>query len=158
MTEEFDIDISPRDLVIWLKADQARRSPTVWASASKTIEKRDIDLASAGVTLDDDVAETLTRGVLEVRPKRGAGGWVLQVRVDNTASEHPVSDEEAEEEAEELTLEGFEEEFLPPEQSLADVVVAVEDEAAKARFGRWLRRTLSGQYKNTPRRLTTTAP
>jgi hypothetical protein len=140
MAEEFDVDISPRDLIAWIRADQAKRAPTLWASASKTIEKRDIDLETARVTLDDDVAETVTRGVLEVSPRRGLGGWVLRVTADDTAGEHPIGDEEAEEEAEELTLEAFEQEFLLPDGRIVDITVSVEDGEAKARLGRWVRR------------------
>ncbi len=157
MAEEFDVDISPRDLVFWVKADQARRSPTVWASASKTVEKRDIELEAARVTLEDDVAETVTRGILEARPRRGAGGWALWVRVDDQAGEHRVNDEDTEQE-EELAVEAFEEEFLLPENRPVDITVSVEDGGAQLRFRRWLRRTLSRQFDaKSPRRLKTKA-
>jgi hypothetical protein len=140
MPEQSDVDVSPRDLISWVRADQGQRSPALWASASKTVEKTDLDLETAGVTLDDDVAETSTRGMLEVQPRRGQGGWVLRISVVDTAGEHPVGDEEVEEKVEELTLDAFEEEFLQPEGLVADITVSVDDARAKARFGRWLSR------------------
>jgi hypothetical protein len=152
MAEEFDIDISPRDLIAWTRADQAKRTPTLWASASKTVEKRDIGLETARVTLDDDVVETVTRGVLEVSPRRGLGGWVLRVTADDTAGEHPISDEEAEEEEEELTLDAFEQEFLLPDGRIVDITMSVEDGAAKARLGRWVRRMRARTYEQAQER------
>jgi len=156
MTEEFDVDISARDLIAWIKVDQARPAPTLRVSASRSVEKTSMDLETAGVTLDDDVAETTTRGILEVSPRRGAGGWVLQVSVDDTAGEHPAGEEDTEEEVEGLDLEAFEQEFLVAEGRLADITVTVEDGPAKARFGKWLRRRAQRAYtlakgKSVPR-------
>jgi hypothetical protein len=139
MTEEFDVDVSPRDLVSWIKKDQEKRSPSLWATVLRSIEKSDIE--AARVSLDDDILETMTRGVLEVQPRRGPGGWLLRVSVEDTTGEHPISDENAEEESEELTLDAFQAEFLQPEGRPVDVTVFAEDGRAKARFDRWLSAT-----------------
>lgn len=105
----------------------------------------------ARVSPDDVVAETVTCGVLEMRPRRGLGGWELRVSIDETAGEHPANEEDAKEGAEELTLEAFEEEFLQPEDRLADTTVSVDDPQAKVRFNRWLSRMLSRLYPQAQR-------
>jgi hypothetical protein len=143
MAEEFDVDVSASDLIALIRADQARRSPTLWVSASRTIERTDVNLEAAGVAPDDEVAEETTRGTLEVRPRRGRAGWVLRMSLADTAGEHIAGEEDTEEAAEELTLDAFEEEFLRPEGRLADISVTADDGQAKARFGRWLRTVLS---------------
>jgi hypothetical protein len=143
MAEEFDVDVSASDLIALIRTDQARRSPTLWVSASRTIERTDADLEAAGVSPDDDVAEETTRGTLEARPRHGRGGWVLRVSLADTAGEHVAGEEDSEEAAEDLTLDAFEEEFLRREGALADISVSVDNAQANARFGRWLRTVLS---------------
>jgi hypothetical protein len=139
MAEEFDVDVSPSDLIALIRADQSKRSPTLWVSASRTIERTEVDLEAAGAMPEDDVAEETTRGTLETRPRRGRAGWVLRMSVTDTAGEHIAGEEDTEEAAEDLTLDAFEEEFLRPEGRLADISVTADDGQAKARFGRWLR-------------------
>jgi hypothetical protein len=83
---------------------------------------------------------------------------VLRISVAETAGEHPASDEETEEEAEELTLDAFEEEFLEPEGRAADITVSVEDGRSKARFDRWLRRISRAQLQPAGEAARRTAP
>jgi hypothetical protein len=124
----------------------------VWVSASKTVEKRNLELETARIALDDDLAETVIKGVLEVRPRRGAGGWILQLRVDDQAGEHPVSDEDTDEEGG-LTLEAFEAEFLLPEGQPVDIAVSADDGGAQ--FRGWLRRTRLDKQENKMSRRST---
>jgi hypothetical protein len=143
MAEEFDVDVSSSDLIALIRADQAGRSPKLWVSASRTIERVDIDLKAAALAPEDDVAEQTVHGTLEVRPRRGHAGWVLTMSASDTSGEHVAGEEDAEEEAKDLTLDAFEEEFLRPERAAADISVTVDGAQAKARFGRWLRNVLS---------------
>jgi hypothetical protein len=139
--DEYSVDVLPGEVLAWVRADAARKSPRLWVRAAKSYW---IDEVSPGESArpaeGDDVSPVMARGVMEISPQRGRGGWTLQLVAQDSVGLREDGEDAGYENDDNMTVKAFEDDFLFPEHGEVEVVVLAEDAAAWRRFGRWLAR------------------
>jgi hypothetical protein len=131
---EYDLDVDPDHLVEWLKQDiQAAGKKRFNVSASRTfVSEGGVDSGGENA----EIAEIAAVGVLEVKPMPdSAGRWLLRVRVEDVIGPHLPEDGSVPDEPEELTLAGFEADFIAPDRGTAFVTLEVETGEDEKLFG-----------------------
>lgn len=133
---EYELDIDPRHLVEWLKADAlAAGAGRFEVSATRDFIEEAGAPDSGSASSEDEVAATTAVGILEVRPKLdSAGKWVVRIRVEDVIGPHLPEEGSVPNEPEELSLEGFETDFLLPDRGATFATLEVETEADRERF------------------------
>ena len=135
--EEYAVDVLPGQVLQWVREDARRKPPRLWVRASKHFEADAEDAARSG---EDDVSLVTATGTLEISPQRGRRGWTLQVSAIGTAELRPSAEGEDAEDAEDLTIDAFESQFLVPEHGEVEITVLAENPESWRRFQRWLGR------------------
>jgi hypothetical protein len=124
-----------------VREDAARKSPRLWVRAAKNYWIDEVAPGeSARPAEGDDVSPVMVRGVMEMSPQRGRGGWTLQVVAQDSVGLREEGEDEGYERDDDMTVKAFEDDFLFPEHGEVEVIVLAEDAAAWRRFGRWLAR------------------
>ena len=86
---EHEIDLTPRHLIEWLRADLARGAGTrLMVRATREFQADPAPLAGTGLDAEDEIAALTTVGLLEVTPRDGAGRWMLRLRVEDPLGSH----------------------------------------------------------------------
>jgi hypothetical protein len=78
----------------------------------------------------------MVRGVMEISPRRGRGGWTLQVVAQDSVGLREDGEDEGYENDDDMTVKAFQDDFLFPEHGEAEVVVLAEVADAWRQFGR----------------------
>jgi hypothetical protein len=133
----YPLDIDPRQVVRWIIAER-QAAPTQFRIAiRRSSEVRDIPARNEFYLGDEereDLSEVDTIATLEIAPAHASEGWLLTVEVEDEAGPRlPGRGSWAEGEGE-IDLDRFYEEFIRPERGIANVVAAVNDDAAEVRL------------------------
>lgn len=143
--DEYPIDIPVDEVLAWVREDSARTTPLLDIRAARAYRiETDFDRMAAGIGEDEDLALVIARGVLEVAPRRGRRGWVLQVRSEDSIGLRPVGAEESYEEDDDLPVDAFLTQFLGAGNDTVEVMLCADDGHAWQRFQRWLARRRPG--------------
>jgi hypothetical protein len=145
---EREIDLTPRHLVDWLKADHARTGPRrLEVRATREFVGEDGPVTAEDLDSEDDVAVVTTVGTLEVTPVAGgAQHWVLRLRVDDPIGSHLPEDGSVPDGPEPMSLDEFEACFLATDDADATVTLKVEGAADGRAFDRVLSRILADRH------------
>lgn len=145
---EYGLDVAARQIVHWLKDEQASGNINrlaVRATREYTAEPVS-DLDEAGIGEDQDVAVLTTVGTLEVQPREAAHHWVLRVRIGDVVGSHLPEDESVPEDPEEIDLETFNTEFVAPDRGTVYVSVSAATPEAKEEFDRLLPEIITDRH------------
>lgn len=136
---EFELDINARHLVEWLKADmRAAGEDRFEVSATRSFEEEP-GASGDDVSPEDATAAMTAIGILELRPKLdSAGRWLVRIRVEDVIGPHLPEEGSVPDEPEELSLEGFETDFLLPDRGTAFATLEVESETDREQFVRFV--------------------
>jgi hypothetical protein len=157
--EHYALDLAPELLVRWLRHDLRSGHARVLVRAWREYQTDDSDLTQAPLGDEaDDVHAVSAIGTLELEPEGRADGWVLTVRVEDTAGPRLPEDEDAPAEPEALDLEAFVEAFPQLESGGAFMWVSVESPAAKRSFEGFLERMVKRHRGGRQVALTRTEP
>jgi hypothetical protein len=143
---EHEIDLTPRHLIDWLRADLAR-GPRAGLTVRVTREFQ-AEPAPTGTGLDpeDDVAALTTVGLVEVTPRDGGGRWTLRLRVEDALGCHLPEDGSVPDGPEDIGLDEFADGFLAADGPDATVMLEAETAADRRRFERVLARMLADRH------------
>lgn len=131
-----DVDLTPRQLVAWLRADAAGGRTLDWRASREFLAE---PATGAGIDADDGLEALLTVGTIEVAPKAGAPRWALTLRIEDEVGSHLPDDGSVPDEPERLDLDAFEQAFLPTDGGAdppAEVILEVDDTVARRHFER----------------------
>jgi hypothetical protein len=137
----YPLDIDPGQVVRWIIEEHQAAPSRFRIVARLGSEVRDIP-ARTELHLGDDEREDLsevdTIATLEIAPAHATEGWLLTVEVEDEAGPRlPEKGPLAEGEGE-IDLGRFYDEFIRPERGIANVVAAVDDDAAKIRLNEFI--------------------
>ena len=133
---EYELDIDARHLVEWLKADvlSAGTGRFEISATRNFVEEQGVP-DSGSSSAEDQVAAMTAVGVLEVRPKLdSSGNWVIRVQVEDMGGPHLPEAGSVPDEPEDMSLEGFETDFLLPDRGTVFATLEVDTEADRERF------------------------
>jgi hypothetical protein len=144
---EHEIDLTPRHLIGWLRADLAR-GPAAQLTVRATREFFGEPAPLAGTDLDaEDEMEALTTvGLVEVTPRDGGGHWTLRLRVEDALGCHLPEDGSVPDGPEEIALEVFADGFLTDGEPDATITLEAATPADRRRFERVLARMLADRH------------
>ena len=145
---EYGLDVDAGQIVHWLKDEQAagRRRKLELRATREYAAEPVTDLDEAGIGDEQDVATLTTTGTLEVRPSGVEHVWALRVRVDDVVGSHLPEDESVPEDAEEIDLDTFYEDFIVPDSGTVYVSVMAETPQAKHAFDRLLSEMITDRH------------
>jgi hypothetical protein len=139
--ETYPVDIDPKQLVRWMKAECEAAPSSFRITARRTREVRAIPVGKEthlGDEEREDLSEIATIGRLEIAPTHASDGWLLSVVVEDEIGPR-ISDRGAEAEGEQqIDLGAFYNEFIRPGRGAANVTADVASPGAKARITRLL--------------------
>lgn len=142
---EREIDLTPRHLVDWLKADLASGSAQVEVRATREYLAETGPASAEELDSEDEMTVLLTVGLLEVTPARGPR-WTLRLRVEDPVGAHLPEDGSVQDEPEEIALDEFEACFLADDDRPAAVTVETDGAADGRGFERVLSRILADRH------------
>jgi hypothetical protein len=146
---EYGLDVDASQIVHWLKDDRAagrRRKLDIRATREYAAEPV-ADLDEAGIGEDQDVAALATIGTLEVRPIGVEHGWVLRVRIEDVVGSHLPEDGSVPEDAEEIDLDTFDEDFIIPDTGTVYVSLEAATPKGKHAFDRLLSEVITNRHR-----------
>lgn len=137
---EYELDIDAVHLVEWLRREmESGGKPLFEISASRSFSSQDAGEEAAPVVEPEEIASMASVGLLEVKPAVDSGGhWLLRVRVEDVVGTHLPEEGSVPDEPEEMTLAGFEADFLASDQGTAYVTVELETEQDRQKFDSFL--------------------
>jgi hypothetical protein len=139
--QTYPLDIDPKQLVRWIKAECEAAPSTFRITARRAREVRAIPGGKEthlGDAEREDLSEIATIGTLEIAPVHASDGWLLSVVVEDEIGPR-ISDGDVEPGAEQqIDLGAFYNDFIRPGRGTANVTADVADPAAKARVTRLL--------------------
>ncbi|GAB4349432.1 MAG: hypothetical protein Kow0026_04840 [Oricola sp.] len=135
---EYELDMDPRHLVEWLKADmRSGGAGRFEISATRTFVEEP-GLAGDGASAEDESATMTAVGELEVRPKLDSSGkWVVRIRVEDVVGPHLPEEGSVPDEPEELSLEGFETDFILPDRGTVFATLETATDEDRDLFARF---------------------
>lgn len=136
---EYDLDIDARHLVEWLKADMRPGGKDRFEiAATRRFVEEPVASGADGASREDETSSMSAVGILEVRPKLdSAGKWVVRIRIEDVVGPHLPEEGSVPDEPEDLTLEGFETDFIVPDRGTTFATLEVETEADRDLFVRF---------------------
>jgi hypothetical protein len=144
---EREIDLAPRHLVDWLKAEIDRgQSRRLEVRASREFLAGDGAFAGEDLDAEDGVAVATTVGLLEVAPPAGGHRWVLRLRIEDAIGNHLPDEGSVPDEPEPLGLEEFVACFLAGQEPDATVTLEAGTPADHRDFDRLLARILTDRH------------
>lgn len=137
--EDHDISFPAETLLAWIREEHRTRGALqLWPSREYVaIPRSRTDKGS--FTEDEDLAETVAVGLLDVQPLGRRAGWTLHVRIEDELAAHLPEDEDAPVEPEAVDFEAFWSEFVVPGRGVMHAWITVESDDGKAAFDRFLR-------------------
>lgn len=137
--DEYPVDIPPADILRWVRADAARKTPRLWVRASKAYRSEaDLTRQAPRVGDEDDLSLATAEAVMDVSPARGGAAWTLRVMAEQEVRLGSPAEDSDYEDADDLPIDAFEAEFLVPGEGEVAVVVLAEDAGAWRAFRRWV--------------------
>ncbi len=151
----YPVDIDPGQVVRWI-IEEHRTAPSHFRiAARRASEERDIP-ARKGLHLGDeereDLSEVDTIATLEIAPAHASEGWLLTVEVEDEAGPRLPEKGQLVEEEGQIDLGRFYDEFIRPGRGMANVVAAVDDDAAEVRLNELISSIESNCHGPNPRR------
>jgi hypothetical protein len=147
---EQEIDLAPRHLIDWLRADLARGGARRFSvRATREFLAEPASLAGTGIDAEDGMEALTTVGLLEVAPVNGAGRWTLRLRIEDPIGCHLPDDGSVPDDPEELALDDFEAAFLAPDDPDATVTLETASADDRRRFERLLAEMLADRHGRT---------
>jgi hypothetical protein len=137
--QSYPLDIDPRQLVRWIKAEYAAVPSTFRVTAARTREVREIPArreTHLGDQEREDLTEIATIATLEIAPINASDGWLLRVVVEDEAGPRVSDGDEGSEGEQRIDVGTFYNEFIRTERGVANVIAEVEGPVAKARVTR----------------------
>lgn len=132
---DYALNLTAADVMGWLRTRlRSQRPGLVVRAARDYAAPASARLQEAGIGDDDDLAEAVEVGTLDVEPLGGGDGWALHVQVENPFGPRAPADEPTPDYAEDIDLDTFEAEFVRPQEGEVYVWVSAESPEAKARF------------------------
>lgn len=133
----YPLDIDPGQVVRWI-IQEHRVAPSRFriiaqcASAVRDIPaRRELRL---GDEEREDLSEVDTIATLEIAPAHAKEGWLLTVEIEDEAGPRLSEKGPLVEGEGQIDLGRFYDEFIRPERGIANVVAAVDDDAAEVRL------------------------
>lgn len=132
--ETYPLDIAAEQIVAWLLEEERRKRGTFLTTATRAYVSEAVPAGTKrlGDAERQDLSDVVEVGTLEA--SQPGAGWTLRVRIEEPLGDRLPEDEPAPEEAEELDLAAFQQEFFRPERGTAFVELDAEDDAALQRF------------------------
>jgi hypothetical protein len=144
---EREIDLTPRHLVDWLKAEiEARREHALEVRASREFLSDEAPATGDHLDPEDDVSVLTTVGTLEVRPSAAGSRWLLRLRVEDPIGSHLPDDGSVPDGPEEIGLEEFESCFVSTDDLDATVTVETNGPGEARDFDRILGQMLADRH------------
>lgn len=132
---DYTLDLTAADVVRWLRTRLRSQRPGLVVRASRDYAAPvSARLREAGIGDDDDLAEAVEIGTLDVEPLGGGDGWTLHVQVENPFGPRAPADEPTPDYAEDIDLDTFDAEFVQCQEGEVYVWVSATSPEAKARF------------------------
>jgi hypothetical protein len=145
---EREIDLAPRHLVDWLRADLAGGGPRhLEVRATREFLAEDGPVAAEGLDAEDGMEVLTTVGLLEVAPAGGAARWVLRLRVEDPVGSHLPDDGSVPDGPEEIGLDEFADCFLADGDANATLTLETGCAADGRGFDRVLARILADRHR-----------
>lgn len=137
---EYELDLDAAHVVEWLKRELASGGkPRFEIDASKMFFTDDAGDQLEAIAETDDLQALSTVGILEVKPLVDSGGhWLLRIRIEDVLGSGLPEGGTVSDESEEMTLQGFEEDFVKPDRGTAQVTVELETDQDRQKFERFL--------------------
>lgn len=147
---EYELDIDPRHLVEWLKADALSAAAGRFeVSATRSFVEEPGVPASGSSSAEDDAAAMTAVGILEVRPKLDSSGrWVIRIRIEDMGGPHLPEEGSVPDEPEDLSLDGFETDFLLPDRGAAFATLEIQTDEDRERFDRFAQELEADRHGN----------
>jgi hypothetical protein len=139
--ETYPIDADPEQVVRWLRAECEATPSAFRIVARRTREVREFPVRREhhlGDQEREDLSEIATIATLEVTPVHASDGWLLRVVVEDEVGPRISDTDTADAAEQQIDLGTFCKEFIRSGRGCANVVVEVEDPAARARVTRLL--------------------
>lgn len=137
--DEYPLEIPPGEVLAWVRADRRRKTPLLWVRASKRYEvEPDETGALAQVGEDQEAVAVVVSGLMEISPRRGAGGWTLQISASDPEGLRPRGEDDGYEDDDDIGIDAFAADFLASASSRVDVVAQADNATAWRRCRRWL--------------------
>jgi len=138
---DYEIDIAGDQIVHWLKDELKAVTPRVRYRVTRDFaadEDPDLEpeFEAAGIDPDDDASSLMTVGLLEITPADPAGGWQLNVRVEDVVGSHVPEDDSVAGFPEEIDLDDFQAQFANSDSNTQTVSLRADTEDAKKSFDR----------------------
>ncbi len=137
--ETYPIDIDAGQVSRWVKDELEVAPSSLKISARRSRETREIPVRKE-FHLGDEERENLTEvdtiATLEIAPLHASEGWLLSVVVEDEAGPHVSPGEKIASAEQRIDPGTFYSEFIRPGRGIANVIAAVEDEAAKVHVDR----------------------
>jgi hypothetical protein len=145
---EHEIDLTPRHLIDWLRADLATGAGAQFTvRATREFCSEPAPLAGTGLDVEDELTAPSTVGLVEVTPRDGAGRWTLRLRVEDALGCHLPDDGSVPDGPEEIALDEFADDFLAVAEPDATITLEADTAADRRRFERVLARMLADRHR-----------
>ena len=148
--ETYPVDIDPRQLVRWVRAECETAPAAFRVSASRRREVREIAARSEthfGDQEREDLTEIATIATLDIAPVDASDGWLLSVVVEDEAGPRVSDGDTGGEEGQQIDVGTFDNEFIRTGRGIANVMAEVEGPVARARVTRLLHTIEKNQHK-----------
>jgi hypothetical protein len=139
--ETYPVDIDPKQVVRWVKAEHEAAPSSFRVLARRTTEAREIPFGKEihlGDEEREDLSEIATIATLDVSPVPASDGWLLSIVVEDESGPRVSVGGMTAEAAQQIDLGTFYNEYIRPGRGTANIVVEVEGPAARARVTRLL--------------------
>lgn len=137
--ETYPVDIDPRQVVRWIKAECEIAPSSLRVSARRGQDVREIPLrkeAHLGDEERQDLTEIDTIATLVIAPRYAGEGWRLSVVVEDEAGPRLSESGESGGTEQQIDLGTFEKEFIRPGRGIANVFAEVENDSAREHVSR----------------------
>jgi hypothetical protein len=136
--DEYEINFPAETLLGWIMEEhQAGGKLELWPAREYVeVPRKRTDKGS--FTADEDLAETVTVGTLDVRQQGRKTGWILHFRVEDELAPHLPEDEDVQIEPEPIEIETFWSDFVSPGRGAAYAWITAESSTDKAAFERFV--------------------
>ena len=134
---EFDLDVAPAQIILWLM-DELRvgHERVVWRATVTYEESREPSLEKVDPDDDAGIRAVSAIGILNIEPAGDDDGWSLTGYVRDYLGPHIPEDSSESDDPEEIEINDFFSRFIEPGSAIGHVSLKAESLAAKAHFDR----------------------
>ncbi len=139
MTDDYAVDVLPGELIAWARSARGDKTPEIIVNAEKEYRvQTDYDRQAFEIGEHEDLSLVSITGTLTIEPSGDGGGWILELRAEDTVGLLPPGMAGDCEDEIDMTVDAFVEQFLAPEKSEVEIILHAPDPAAADRFQHWL--------------------